>query len=766
MKSICLVAFMLLGVFDVSAQSSNQFKLDSLLGIQNTRQLSDSAKLVLWLQIHRQYGRVNNEQKSLEYLKNIIALANRLNKPVTIGQAYVRMGLFYHGVTDISNAEKYYFLGRDAFRNAGRADLMANVYLNLGALYALIPDYSKSLEVSQLAIEIFLERGDRGNLANCYFNIAGIYSDLNQESKAMEYLKKALSIFITQGENTRGVNVVYSAMGNAYLNASVDELRKMGTEPNDRLAKSLDFHSKAYNIAQVINLEDLKLSAALDLGKLYEAMGDRTRALKFYQEAYQLSKRNIDKKDQATSMLALGNFYLNEKNAELTLRYFEEARTIGEVNKISDVLRDAYSGLSESYEKLGDYDRALTNYRKYISVKDAIFNEEKEKEVTRKQLQIEFAIKEKDYQVRQLTTESDLQRQVLLAAHQQQQLAMREQKLLLINKEKDLQRLTFLKKEADLQAQKRNQKTAFETAKLQNELRASRMDQQLSKQSLQIQADKKVKKILLIAMLLAIVIVVVVVLNQRRMRKLNTIIVAQKSELEQLGKVKNRIFSIVSHDMRTPVNSVISVMQLLENENLPQEKIKVYAQSLKSSLHHTSVMMDNLLNWAASQMEGFNTPLVPVSVNEVIEKAVKEVAALADSKKIALIQEIPTQIHCLADNNMLLLVVRNLLNNAIKFTPHGKQVLISADNVGSEVVIKVQDSGIGMSEEQVQHFNKEGKFLGGGKSTRGTNNEKGTGLGLMLCRTFTDHMNGSAHVQSNSKEGTTFSLRFPDVPST
>jgi tetratricopeptide (TPR) repeat protein len=176
-------------------------------------------------------------------------------------------------------------------------------------------------------------------------------------------------------------------------------------------------------------------------------MGERDLALKAYQKANEINSKSDHKDDYAYSLLALSNFYEKDKEYSKAENLLVEALKIGQQNNLLTVQRDAYLNLSSIDEKQGNFNQSLTNYKQYIVVKDEIFNQEKEKEIIRRQLQIDFGVKEKDYQLKQQLTNVELQRQVLLAKQQQQELALSDQ-------EKTLQRLTFLKKQADLENEK------------------------------------------------------------------------------------------------------------------------------------------------------------------------------------------------------------------------------------------------------------------------------------------------------------------------
>lgn len=198
-------------------------------------------------------------------------------------------------------------------------------------------------------------------------------------------------------------------------------------------------------------------------------------------------------------------------------------------------------------------------------------------------------------------------------------------------------------------------------------------------------------------------------------------------------------------------------MQLLEGGNIEQEKLNRYAASLKNNLTYTSTMMENLLNWAASQMQGFNPYLEALDVHELINEVILSLQDNANDKHLAIENLVPAKTFCKADSNMFMLVIRNIVSNAIKFTPNGGAITINSVSNGNSLEIKISDTGIGLTAVQVEHFNKAG-YLGAGVSTLGTNKEKGTGLGLLLCRTFISLMDGKISADTNPAGGSYFKI--------
>ncbi len=416
--------------------------------------------------------------------------------------------------------------------------------------------------------------------------------------------------------------------------------------------------------------------------------------------------------------------------------------------------------MSSVEEKNGNFNESLTYYKKYIDFKEQIFNEEKEKEITRRQLQINFAVKEKDYQLKQEVTDGALQRQVLLAKQQQQKLILRQQALDLSDQEKQLQRLTFLKKQADLENQKRFQQEMRAREQLKAKLDKEIKDKEIDFQKSELKFNKNITIFLGVLAVILFGSALIVFNAQRRTAKLNKIVSDQKIELEKLGKVKDRIFSVVGHDMRAPVNSLISFIQLLEDGNMEPQKLNRYASQLKNNLTYTSSMMENLLNWASSQMQGFKPIIETFDSRICVQEVIEALAAIAEKKNIQICNEVEPNQLCLADVNMTTLVLRNLINNAIKFTNENGAINISAREIDNQLFISIADNGVGLSQQQIDSFNKAG-FDEYAKTTLGTNQEKGTGIGLMLCRTFTQLMKGSLSAQSQKGTGTTFILMLP-----
>ena len=233
-----------------------------------------------------------------------------------------------------------------------------------------------------------------------------------------------------------------------------------------------------------------------------------------------------------------------------------------------------------------------------------------------------------------------------------------------------------------------------------------------------------------------------------------------QKELLELNSTKNKILGIIGHDLRSPINSLKGLLHLLSNKNINQEEFRQLTSHLYRNTELLSYSLDNLLQWSVSQMKGFHP--IPLSFNifEMIENECKLFTEAARLKNIKLSNQVAPDTYAYADPNNITLVVRNLLNNAIKFTPEGGEVSISTEVQGGKLFIHIADTGVGMDAAQLSRLFGSFKPI----NSRGTRGEAGTGLGLMLCKDMVTYNKGKIWVKSEKEKGSTFSFSLPAVP--
>ncbi|MBK0379683.1 sensor histidine kinase [Mucilaginibacter segetis] len=236
----------------------------------------------------------------------------------------------------------------------------------------------------------------------------------------------------------------------------------------------------------------------------------------------------------------------------------------------------------------------------------------------------------------------------------------------------------------------------------------------------------------------------------------NQQILKQKRLLEESNAEKDKLMSIISHDMRAPLVGIKGYLELLKGVDLDDHQSRSLQKELLEATNSTMDMLTNLLQWSKSQMEGPTITTLPVNLFATLKGTLEMGKAQAARKNITLGYHIDDQIDVLADTDMLQLVVRNLVSNAIKFTPPGGIINIDARMIQHECKITVSDNGKGIDkhkQEKIFSINTEPGF--------GTNNEKGVGLGLLLCKEFIERQGGRIGFESTFGRGSSFFIFIP-----
>jgi signal transduction histidine kinase len=232
-------------------------------------------------------------------------------------------------------------------------------------------------------------------------------------------------------------------------------------------------------------------------------------------------------------------------------------------------------------------------------------------------------------------------------------------------------------------------------------------------------------------------------------------IAEQTSELKALISTKDRLFSIIGHDLRSPIASLKGVLLLLDNQQLSREEFNELIQYLHKNVDNVHAMLENLLQWSLSQMKSMKPSLKSFDINDIVEQTVELFKDVARQKQIDLQTNISENLMVFADENHIRAVIRNLINNALKFTPKNGQVSISGKFKNNYVVLQITDTGIGINTDEIALIFTNPKLK------QGTLGEKGTGLGLVLCQDLIKQNFGEINVRSDLQRGTTFEVLIP-----
>ncbi len=283
----------------------------------------------------------------------------------------------------------------------------------------------------------------------------------------------------------------------------------------------------------------------------------------------------------------------------------------------------------------------------------------------------------------------------------------------------------------------------------------------------QIEEDlKKYEQIRYYQFLVIIAIVIFIIISfwlfisrHKALKKKQILIEKQNKELVNVNATKDKFFSILAHDLKNPIFGMSTLIEILHND-LSKDNFNDFKNNmelLKTNSKHVSELLEGLLTWARSQRGLIDFYPADVNVSYIVNHNIELLTPNAIYKSISIIDKTDNNHIVNADPNMFITIIRNILSNAIKFTPKNGTIEINSEKKGSFIEIAVKDSGIGMTEETQNNL-----FLLGKSSHRyGTNNETGTGLGLILCKEFIEKHNGNIWVDSEINKGSTFYFTLP-----
>ncbi len=273
------------------------------------------------------------------------------------------------------------------------------------------------------------------------------------------------------------------------------------------------------------------------------------------------------------------------------------------------------------------------------------------------------------------------------------------------------------------------------------------------------------RKYIIFFIIIIVLWLILTLINQRkfnqRLKEKNSQIEEQAKVLQELNAQKSKLFSVVAHDMRSPFANLRNLIDLHADKALSDEEFLLFCKDINKSIHGLSGTFENIMSWAKVGMEqGIHVNVESVNFASIISEIILQINPICEVKSISIQYTENTSKEFWADKNLMLVVLRNLLHNAIKFSHGGSNILVqyslNSDN-NKEALIEIIDKGIGIDGELLDKLNNNNSKL----SLNGTAGEKGSGLGLMICKEFILAMNGRLQIDSKSGEGSTFTVFLP-----
>ena len=575
------------------------------------------------------------------------------------------------------------------------------------------------------AMELNLALKDTHSYSYSLFNLGLTHDFLGDYVTALEYYFQSLDIAeqpnnkSDKAEVLGNISVLYSNQ-NDYENA-------------------LKYSLQALEInTELDNNESIGLNLG-NIGAFYHDWGvennDSTmlkESLKYYQKGLEIENTLKDSTSISWIMANIGLLHLELNDHETSLEYLQKALTISKILNDKSGLATIYGNLGEVYFKKKDYQHALDNIR--ISYNLALETNDK--------LLILGAYDSFSQVYEKL-------RNYKLAYEYHTKFKTAQDSLYNLEKNKKFNELIAL----------------YETKKKEQEIENLHTKRQLNE--LEIEQQKSQKRLSIIVAifmgLFALTISFFYIIqrqNKKKLRKTNSNLIKSQEELTKLNQTKDRFFAIIAHDIRGALTSFQGIGKVIKNhlDKGRLDRISMVADRIDNSANKLNELLDNLLNWAVTQLG--NMPFNPkqIALNTFVENALTFFKEDQLAKNMEITVDIPEDTSVYADQNGFNVIIRNLLSNAFKFTPHDGTIFMKAEDSVSGVTLIIADSGMGISKDKIDTlFDIDEK-----KSTPAISGEKSIGLGLSLSQEFVKLHQGSIEVESVVGKGTKFKVFFPN----
>lgn len=615
----------------------------------------------------------------------------------------------HHQYVDFGQARQY---ADEALSLANKLkDLPTKVaaYQNKAMLLTISGDYSAALRYDNLTLENDILLHDSTNISRDYNNIGNDYYDLGEYDDAFFYF------------------------------------------------------SQSHRVAAAIKDTLRILVADHNMGRVFKEMGQYETAIQHLLASKKLSEQINDVEGIAYSYDEIGDVQLRRQQYDSAEQSLSLALDVARKGEFKVVQPRIYGKLATVAFRKGGYDRAAAYYDSAYHLNERTNDRHGMAEVDLGRAVI-FTSQHRYGDAlanleNSLTVAKELNARILEIKCYNQLSQLWEMKsdfkksLMYYKQYKQLEDSLFSQ---ELQGKLLRSQLRFETEARDSQI--AMLSQKDAFQSSELRKQEFVRNILVVVMALSVILLVSVYRSGRRRRQINTLLLQHQEEmekrseeLERLNQVKDKFFSIISHDLRSPINALSGLLDLLDKGAVSASELPKHIKELKARFNHTRTLLNNLLDWTLLQMDKLSVQAAKIDVYNIVEENIQLLGSV-QSKDIRLINEVPRNAIGFADSNTINLVIRNLITNAIKFTNDGGTVRIAAREKDAEWLVSVKDNGVGMKNDVLKMlFDKTAPY-----TTRGTANEKGTGLGLILCKEFVEKNGGRIWVESEEGKGSTF----------
>lgn len=599
------------------------------------------------------------------------------------------------------------------------------IYVELSRLH-LATSLVAALNFAEEALLLSEELDDKKGKADALNRKGNVYFFLADYEKSLGFYLESLALREELGEQEgiagsySNIALIYSEFNDndraiAYTQKSYETFKDLADKPKMGICLNnltyLHLQTKQYSIALDYGQKTLELfneiedpsgisDALNNLGDIYKETGKFDEALLYHRQSLNLNIETENPYSTANSRYNIAQLHMKTGEYEKVIQNLSEGLPIAIDLQSNDLIKDMYKLMADYYESQKDYLKALEFYDLHTQVADSIYNQESNDRIAA--MQVKFEAESKTEEIKLLKQDQDI-------------------KNLQTKKQKNLIKYLII---SSLLI------TAFGFIGLNSYRRKRSINEQLRDQNFEYFYTNRDLS-----------------LSENNLRDLNT--------------TKDKFFSIIGHDLINPFQALLGLAELLHDEcnEISKEDIRKYSHLINISANNLFNLLQNLLHWASAQTGKLNYEPVDFNLFNQVEDTIALLRANAEEKHILLVNETDKMIRIHADVNIFSTVLRNLVSNAIKYTSRDGFIRVQSEETESAIQVEVEDNGIGIPQENMDKlFNLEKTF-----STKGTFEEEGSGLGLILCKEFTEKNGGQIWADSIPGQGSRFIFTVPKM---
>lgn len=718
------------GQFD-SALTAHRMALDVYTQARDPREVSATYNLIgnACLRVNKLSPAERNYQRSIEVAREAgdsAAVARALNN---IAKVHRQQGEPDRAIANLNEAL--------AIRESlGEISNCAVVLSEIGSTYWSQDNYSKALEHYQLALRMRRSLADLAQTAATLNNIGTIYKEINMAETALEYYEEALAISQSLKNEALVARCLNFIGGIYYQRGQYDH--------------ALDYYLSALGYYELIDDRIARANVYKNIAMMYKNLRNFDMSLEYYQRSLDLYSELTDYKSCADLYGFIGNLYMSDGDLAKARLYLERGRSVRSELRDLPGLARSRSDLAELEQRAGNTDRAIQLLAQIWDGRGVALGYALMTDIARRLSTL--------YEIR-----GDNSRALAFARHAE---AYKDS---LLNQ-------NLLNRVAEVRTQTEAERL-YMVQEMEKEKSEARMEAMLQEQRAReavLESEsaraRAMRNFFMSAALIMLAATALLLHQKRRAQRINQQLmeanqavnlaniklIESEERAKQSDKTKEKMLSIVAHDLRGPFAGFLNLFDIMKGETDEAVRDEILTDVGRSALSIFN-LLENLLGWSRAQSEKIAYKPVRVSPRRLVDEVAELYRMRVTEKEIDLRNNLPDELEVLCDRSMLAFVFRNLVNNAIKFVPRGGRISVGHYLDSGQHHFMVSDNGVGIPEENLRLIFSPGPAI----TTLGLEREKGTGLGLRMCKEFVDCWQGRIEAASSASKGTVIDFSIP-----